>query len=60
MRWGWFPALGIVSIVLRTFGLYMTFALTLATALFFGVLILAGGLLQLFQSFSCKGWQGRL
>jgi len=59
-NWGWLLALGIVSILLGTIGLYMTFALTLATVLFFGALILAGGLLQLIQAFSCKGWKGVL
>lgn len=59
-NWGWLLALGIASIVLGTIGLYMTFALTLATVVFFGALILAGGLLQLIQAFSCKGWKGVL
>jgi uncharacterized membrane protein HdeD (DUF308 family) len=58
--WGWLLALGIVSIVLGTIGLYMTFALTLATVLFFGALILVGGLFQLIQAFSCKGWKSVL
>ena len=40
-NWGWLLALGIVSIVLGTIGLYMTFAMTLATVLFFGAIILA-------------------
>jgi len=57
-NWGWLLALGIVSVVLGTIGLYMTFAMTLATVLLFGALILAGGLLQLIQAFSCKGWKG--
>jgi len=56
-NWGWLLALGIVSILLGTVGLYMTFALTLATVLLFGALILAGGLLQLIQAFSCRGWK---
>jgi uncharacterized membrane protein HdeD (DUF308 family) len=59
-NWGWLLALGIVSIVLGTIGLYMTFALTLASVLFFGALILVGGLLQLIQAFSCKGWKSVL
>jgi uncharacterized membrane protein HdeD (DUF308 family) len=46
-----------VSIVLGTVGLYMTFALTLATVLLFGVLILAGGVLQVAHAFTCKGWK---
>ena len=59
-NWGWLLALGIVSIALGTIGLYMTFALTLATVLLFGALILAGGALQLIHAFSCKGWRGVL
>lgn len=56
-NWGWLLALGVVSIVLGTIGLYMTFALTLATVLLFGALMLVGGLLQLIQAFSCTGWK---
>jgi uncharacterized membrane protein HdeD (DUF308 family) len=59
-NWGWLLVLGIVSIVLGTIGLYMTFALTLATVLLFGALILVGGALQLIQAFSCKGWKSVL
>ena len=59
-NWGWLLALGIVMIVLGTIGLYLTFALTLATVLFFGALILAGGVLQLIHAFSCKGWKSVL
>ena len=59
-NWGWLLALGVVMIVLGTIGLYLTFALTLATVLFFGALILAGGVLQLIHAFSCKGWKSVL
>lgn len=59
-NWGWLLAVGILSILLGTIGLYMTFALTLATVVLFGALILAGGVLQLVQAFSCKGWKGVL
>lgn len=59
-NWGWLLALGIVSILLGTIGLYMTFGLTLATVLFFGALILVGGLLQLVHSFSATGWKSIL
>ncbi|MCG6860876.1 MAG: HdeD family acid-resistance protein [Chromatiaceae bacterium] len=59
-NWGWLLALGILSIVLGTIGLYLTFALTLATVLLFGALILGGGVLQLIQAFSCKGWKSVL
>jgi uncharacterized membrane protein HdeD (DUF308 family) len=59
-NWGWLLALGIVSIVLGTLGLYMTFGLTLASVLFFGVLILVLGVLQLVHAFTCKGWKSVL
>jgi uncharacterized membrane protein HdeD (DUF308 family) len=57
-NWGWLLAMGIISVVLGTIGLGMTFALTLASILFFGVLILVDGGLQFFQAFKCKGWKG--
>jgi len=59
-NWGWLLALGIVSIALGTYGLYMTFALTLASVLFFGILLLVLGVSQLIHSFSCKGWKSVL
>ncbi|MBK1649703.1 HdeD family acid-resistance protein [Rhabdochromatium marinum] len=59
-NWGWLLALGIVSLVLGTFGFYMTFALTLASVLFFGVLILGAGILQLVHVVTCKGWKSVL
>jgi uncharacterized membrane protein HdeD (DUF308 family) len=59
-NWGWLLALGIASIVLGTLGFYMTFALTLTSVLFFGILLLVGGLFQLAQAFTCKGWKAVL
>ena len=59
-NWGWLLALGITSIVLGTLGFYMTFALTLTSVLFFGVLLLVGGLFQLAQAFTCRGWKAVL
>lgn len=59
-NWGWLLALGIVSIVLGTLGLYMTFAFTLTSVLFFGVLLLVGGLSQLVHTLTCKGWKSVL
>ena len=55
--WGWLLALGISSIALGTIGLYMSFALTLASVLFFGFLILAAGAFQFFHAFTCQGWR---
>ncbi len=59
-NWGWLLALGLVSVVLGTFGLYMSFALTLASVLFFGVLILVAGVFQLVHAFTCTGWKSVL
>ncbi len=59
-NWGWLLALGLVSIVLGTLGFYMTFALTLASVLFFGVLILVAGVFQLVHAFTCTGWKSVL
>jgi len=57
-NWGWLFAMGIISVILGTIGLGMTLGLTLASVLFFGVLLLINGCLQFFQAFKCKGWKG--
>lgn len=59
-NWGWLLALGILFIVLGTLGLGMTVALTVASVIFFGIFILVGGILQLIQTFKCKGWKSIL
>jgi uncharacterized membrane protein HdeD (DUF308 family) len=56
-NWGWLLALGILFIVLGTIGLGMSFALTVASVLFFGVLLLIGGGAQFVESFQHKGWK---
>jgi uncharacterized membrane protein HdeD (DUF308 family) len=57
-NWGWMLALGILSVILGTIGLGMTFALTIAGVLLFGILFLIGGCFQLIQALKCKGWKG--
>lgn len=59
-NWGWLLAFGVACLILGTLGLYMTFGLTLATVQVFGILILAGGVLQLLDAFTCQGWRGVL
>lgn len=59
-KWGWLLALGISFILLGTIGLGMTFALTMASMLFFGFLMLFGGAFQLVQSLHCRGWKSIL
>jgi len=59
-NWGWLLAFGILSVILGTIGLGMTFGLTLASVLFFGVLLIVGGVFQVFDAFKCKGWKSTL
>ncbi len=59
-NWGWLLALGILSVILGVIGLGMTFLLTLASVLYFGVLMVIGGGVQLFQAFKCSGWKSVL
>ncbi len=61
-RWGWLLALGILMLVAGCIGLYMTVAVTLVTVLFYGGLIMAGGILTLLQSLRAREekWHGRL
>jgi uncharacterized membrane protein HdeD (DUF308 family) len=56
-NWGWLLAFGILSILLGTLGLGMTFGLTLASIELFGILLIVGGAFQLFNAFQCKGWK---
>jgi uncharacterized membrane protein HdeD (DUF308 family) len=56
-NWKWLMILGIVFIILGAVGLGRAFAFTIASVLFFGVLLLIGGGIQLFESFKCKGWK---
>lgn len=59
-NWGWMLALGIIMVILGTIGLGMTFALTMVSVIFFGVLLLIGGVVQLVDAFKCKGWKSIL
>jgi len=43
-NWGWLLVLGIVFIIFGTIGLGMLFALTMASVLFIGVLMLIGAM----------------
>ncbi len=59
-NWGWLLALGILLIVLGTLGLWMSFAMTLATVMMFGALLIVGGVFQLVNAFQLKGWKSVL
>ncbi len=55
--WGWLLALGIISIILGVVGLGMTATLTIVSVIFFGALLLVGGVIQLFDAFRHSGWK---
>jgi uncharacterized membrane protein HdeD (DUF308 family) len=59
-NWGWLLAQGILLVVLGTVGLGMTIWLTLATVFIFGVFLIIGGGIQIFQTLKCKGWESIL
>ena len=58
LNWKWMLALGILFIVMGTAGLGMSIALSLVTAMMFGVLLLISGTFQVFDAFGRKGWKG--
>lgn len=57
-NWIWLLLLGFLFLILGLVGLGRLFALTLAGALFFGVLIIIGGVAQFLEALKCKGWKG--
>jgi uncharacterized membrane protein HdeD (DUF308 family) len=57
-RWGWFVALGIIQIVLGMIALGASVFVTLATVVFFGWLLLIGGVLSVVHAFWQKQWSG--
>ena len=58
--WGWLLAFGILSILLGFVGLGSTFFLSVVSAIFFGVLLLVGGVAQIVSGFKSAGWKGKL
>jgi len=59
-HWKWLLVVGILCLVLGFIGLGMSFLLTLASVLYFGVLILVAGGAQLVQAFRTSGWRSVL
>ena len=56
-NWGWLLAFGLLSIVLGTIGLGMTFMLTDLVMVFFAALLIVGGVFQLLDALKCNGWK---
>lgn len=57
-NWGWLLVLGIAMIVLGVVALGAPFILTLVTTLFFGWLLLLGGVIQIIHGFWARRWSG--
>ncbi len=59
-NWGWILALGVLFVVLGIIGLGMTVFLTLVTVLYFGILLIVGGGIQLVKAFRAEGHENLL
>ena len=59
-NWGWLLALGILFIVLGVIGLAMVVSMTMVGVLFFGWLLIIGGVFQLIEAFKVTGWRSVL
>ncbi|MBO0712158.1 MAG: HdeD family acid-resistance protein [Acetobacteraceae bacterium] len=59
-RWGWFVGLGILLILLGVVAWFEVVLLGLAGVLFLGAMMLVGGIFQIIQTFSVRGWRGFL
>lgn len=56
-NWGWLLGLGVLFLILGLVGIGMAVALTIASLMVFGVLLLAGGVIQLIEAFKNTGWK---
>jgi uncharacterized membrane protein HdeD (DUF308 family) len=57
-RWGWILALGIVLIVLGAAAVGSSVLMTVATMMFIGWLMIAGGVLEAVHAFTTQAWSG--
>jgi uncharacterized membrane protein HdeD (DUF308 family) len=55
-KWGWFVALGVLSILAGLFALTDVVAFTLVSTIFIGAMLLVSGVFQLIHSFATKTW----
>lgn len=56
--WGWLLALGVLFVILGTIGLGMVVYVTIASMLFFGILLIIAGVFQAADVFKHKRWKG--
>jgi uncharacterized membrane protein HdeD (DUF308 family) len=59
-NWSLLLLFGILSLILGLIGLGMAVFITLASVMFYGILLLIGGVAQLAQSFKAAGWGAKL
>jgi uncharacterized membrane protein HdeD (DUF308 family) len=55
-KWGWFVALGLVSIAAGLFALVETDLFAIFSVIFIGASMLVSGIFQIIHSFATKGW----
>jgi uncharacterized membrane protein HdeD (DUF308 family) len=55
-KWGWFVALGVLSILAGMFALTDVVAFTLVSVIFIGAALLVSGIFQVIHAFATKTW----
>jgi uncharacterized membrane protein HdeD (DUF308 family) len=59
-NWGWLLAAGIALVILGILGLGAVGLLSIASTIWFGAMIFAGGVIMLIDAFRHGGWKSRL
>jgi uncharacterized membrane protein HdeD (DUF308 family) len=59
-RWGWFLGLGVLQIIVGVLCWIDVIAASIAATVVIGALLLLGGVFQVIQAFSVRGWSGFL
>ena len=59
-RWGWFIGLGILQIIVGVLCWIDVVAASIAATVVIGALLLLGGVFQVIQAFTVRGWSGFL
>jgi uncharacterized membrane protein HdeD (DUF308 family) len=57
---GWLMFIGILMVILGTAGLFMEVTLTVVSVLYFGVLVLFGGIVMLIDAFKAGEWKTKV
>ena len=59
-KWGWIMAGGLLLVILGIVGLSMEFTMTIASMLYFGIMMVIGGAMILIGAFQAEGWKSKL